>query len=89
MNATSNRIQRSQDLAEEDNLPEIQYYLKILLEADLWWRPNDRSNNFGILLLHLAASNPKVNPRYIGFRYNTVGVRRAITAGLAYAVAGC
>ncbi|MCY3630872.1 MAG: DUF1572 family protein [Bacteroidota bacterium] len=56
MKATQSFIQHSQKLLERDYLQKIQACLKILPEADLWWRPNDRSNSVGNLLLHLAGN---------------------------------
>ncbi len=56
MKADKAFIQHSQNLLEKDYLPKIQTCLKILPEADLWWRPNDISNSVGNLLLHLAGN---------------------------------
>ena len=56
MKATQSFIQHSQNLLEKDYLPKIQACLEILPKADLWWRPNDRSNSVGNLLLHLAGN---------------------------------
>ncbi len=56
MKADKDFVQHSQNLLEKDYLPKIQACLNILPEADLWWRPNDRSNSVGNLLLHLAGN---------------------------------
>lgn len=56
MKAIQDFIQHSQNLLQKDYLPKIQACLKILPEADLWWRPNDRSNSVGNLLLHLVGN---------------------------------
>lgn len=40
----------------EDFMPKIRHCVKSLSEQDVWWRPNDRSNSVGNMLLHLAGN---------------------------------
>ena len=39
-----------------DYLPKIRRCLDSLSEDDIWWRPNERSNSVGNLVLHLAGN---------------------------------
>ncbi len=41
---------------ESDFLPKIEVCLERLSEAHVWWRPNERSNSVGNLLMHLAGN---------------------------------
>lgn len=49
-------VDRSRRLLTGEYLPKIRRCLELLDEADLWWRPNDRSNSVGNLVLHLCGN---------------------------------
>jgi uncharacterized damage-inducible protein DinB len=49
-------IERSRAYLTDDYLPRIRAALAKLSPDDLWWRPNERSNSVGNLLLHLAGN---------------------------------
>ncbi len=39
-----------------DFLPKIRFCVESLSEEQMWWRPNERSNSVGNLILHLAGN---------------------------------
>jgi len=41
---------------EKHHLPRIERCLKMLSEADIWWRPNEASNSVGNLVLHVCGN---------------------------------
>jgi len=41
---------------KDDFLPKIQKCLSELSEEQIWWRPNERSNSVGNMLLHLCGN---------------------------------
>ncbi len=49
-------IALSRHFLQESYLPKIQRCLEELTEEDIWWRPNDRSNSIGNMILHLAGN---------------------------------
>lgn len=49
-------ITSSRRFLQRSYLPKIERCLDELSEKDLWWRPNDRSNSIGNLILHLAGN---------------------------------
>lgn len=49
-------ITSSRRFLQRSYLPKIERCLDVLSEDDLWWRPNDRSNSIGNLILHLAGN---------------------------------
>lgn len=49
-------IAKSRYYLQQEYLPKIERCVEKLSEEDLWWRPNERSNSVGNLLLHLAGN---------------------------------
>jgi uncharacterized damage-inducible protein DinB len=49
-------LRKSRDLLSAEYLPKIEACLDRLSDQDLWWRPNERSNSVGNLLLHLCGN---------------------------------
>jgi len=49
-------ITSSRRFLQRSYLPKIERCMDALSEEELWWRPNDRSNSIGNLVLHLAGN---------------------------------
>jgi hypothetical protein len=49
-------IDKSRSLLAEDYIPKIDRCLDRLGRHDIWWRPNERSNSIGNLILHLCGN---------------------------------
>ena len=49
-------ISRSRYHLIEDFLPKIDRCLERLTDEQIWWRPNEKSNSIGNLILHLSGS---------------------------------
>jgi uncharacterized damage-inducible protein DinB len=49
-------IDTSRRYLADDYLPKIRRCFENLSEDDVWWRPNERSNSAGNLVLHLAGN---------------------------------
>ena len=49
-------IAESRSFFSSDYLPKIRRCLEILTDEDVWWRPDERSNSIGNLVLHLEGS---------------------------------
>jgi uncharacterized damage-inducible protein DinB len=49
-------IDKSRSLLAADYVPKIERCLDRLEPHDIWWRPNERSNSIGNLILHLCGN---------------------------------
>ena len=49
-------IDESRRYLSEEYLPKIRRCLVGLSDEDIWWRPNEKSNSIGNLILHLAGN---------------------------------
>jgi uncharacterized damage-inducible protein DinB len=49
-------IESSSIFLKDDFLPKLLYCLHDMSEEDIWWRPNERSNSVGNLILHLCGN---------------------------------
>jgi hypothetical protein len=56
MDSSQEFLDKSQSLLISEYLPKIERSLEPLSDADLWWRPNERSNSAGNLVLHLCGN---------------------------------
>ena len=51
-----NFIAESRSFFSSEYLPKLRRCLQILTDEDVWWRPDERSNSIGNLLLHVEGS---------------------------------
>lgn len=49
-------LEASRAFLKQDFLPKLKLCLEELSEDDVWWRPNERSNSVGNLVLHLCGN---------------------------------
>jgi uncharacterized damage-inducible protein DinB len=49
-------IKQSCSYLQDDFLARIKFAIRDLTDEQLWWRPNERSNSIGNLMLHLAGN---------------------------------
>ena len=49
-------VETSRTLLARDYMPKLRKIVGLLREEDIWWRPNDASNNVGNLLLHMSGN---------------------------------
>jgi uncharacterized damage-inducible protein DinB len=49
-------LDASRVFLKDDFLPKLMHCLHEMPEEDLWWRPNERSNSVGNLILHLCGN---------------------------------
>ena len=49
-------IEASRTTLSGDYLPKLRKFAAVILEEDLWWRPNKASNSAGNLVLHLCGN---------------------------------
>lgn len=56
MDASQDFLRKSRELLLGEYLPKIEGCLERLSEQDVWWRPNERSNSIGNILLHLCGN---------------------------------
>lgn len=52
----SSFIESSRHFLQHSYLPKIERCLEELSDEDIWWRPNERSNSIGNLILHIAGN---------------------------------
>jgi uncharacterized damage-inducible protein DinB len=53
---TQEFIEASRVFLRDDFLPKAKHCLEGMRDEDLWWRPNERSNSVGNLILHLCGN---------------------------------
>ena len=56
MDSARSFIALSRHFLRDSYMPKIERCLEELSDEDIWWRPNDRSNSIGNLVLHLAGN---------------------------------
>lgn len=56
MDTSTAFIQASRKYLQQSYRPKIERSLEALNEEAVWWRPNERSNSIGNLILHLAGN---------------------------------
>jgi uncharacterized damage-inducible protein DinB len=49
-------LDKSRSLLAGEYLPHIERCFESLTDEDIWWRPNERSNSIGNLILHLSGN---------------------------------
>jgi uncharacterized damage-inducible protein DinB len=49
-------VEASRAFLKQDYLPKLVYCLEQMSDADIWWRPNEKSNSVGNLVLHLRGN---------------------------------
>jgi len=49
-------IEASRVFLKQDFLPKLLYCLENMSDEDIWWRPNEKSNSAGNLVLHLRGN---------------------------------